>query len=310
MDADREEGSLEPMRSQNGTFLYLLLVILLSAGFQPAASAAAETEGERFDNADCLDCHGDEDLEADTERGDGLDLHVDERVLSRSIHGEILCSDCHRGVIDFEDSPHNEGAALELNCSGAGCHDDQVAEYAQSIHGQEYAKGDEEVAACPDCHGRHDILASSDRRSRTNKFNLHKTCAVCHESELILESHPIDQETAVPDFIDSIHGRALLVDGLVVAPSCNDCHGVHDILPHTDPDSRISRATFRAPAARAMSWWRTSSTPASTPRSSNPTTSAVRSATPATLPTRSSRPRPPNSDCTRIECVANATRNS
>jgi thiosulfate reductase cytochrome b subunit len=46
---------------------------------------------------------------------------------------------------------------------------------------------------------------------------------------------------AVPDFVDSIHGKALLVDGLVVAPSCNDCHGVHNIRPHEDPDSRISR---------------------------------------------------------------------
>jgi thiosulfate reductase cytochrome b subunit len=215
--------------------------MLLTAGFQPAKVAAFETDRERFGNSDCLDCHGDEDLEADSERGEGLDLHVDERVLSGSIHGDLSCVDCHRGAIDFEDSPHNEGEPLEISCSGADCHNDQIAEYTQSIHGQWYAKGDEEAASCPDCHGRHDILASSDRRSRTNKFNLHRTCAVCHESEFVLETRHIDYESAVPDFIDSIHGKALLVDGLLVAPSCNDCHGVHDIRPHTDPDSRISR---------------------------------------------------------------------
>jgi thiosulfate reductase cytochrome b subunit len=162
-------------------------------------------------------------------------------LLSSSIHEELFCTDCHQGERDFEDSPHNAGEPLVLNCSGSQCHADQVAEYERSIHGKWFAKGDQNAASCPDCHGRHDILASDDRESRTNKFNLHKTCAKCHESEVVLETRPIHYEAAVADFIDSIHGKALLIDGLVVAPSCNDCHGVHDILPHTDPDSRISR---------------------------------------------------------------------
>ena len=34
---------------------------------------------------------------------------------------------------------------------------------------------------------------------------------------------------AASQYMDSIHGRALLKMGLIVAPSCNDCHGVHDI---------------------------------------------------------------------------------
>jgi hypothetical protein len=34
---------------------------------------------------------------------------------------------------------------------------------------------------------------------------------------------------AAAQYMDSIHGRALLKMGLIVAPSCNDCHGVHDI---------------------------------------------------------------------------------
>jgi thiosulfate reductase cytochrome b subunit len=225
------------------TLLPLLLIPLLAGGLL-AAGASGEPPPAEFahgdhDNSDCLDCHGDEELEADTERGEGLDLYLDEEVLLGSIHGEQSCTGCHQGEKDFEDSPHNEGEPLLLNCSG--CHDDVVPVYERSIHGKWFAKGDEETASCPDCHGAHDILPASDRESRTNKFNLHRTCAACHESEVVLETLPIHYASAVPDFIDSIHGKALLIDGLVVAPSCNNCHGVHDILPHTDPNSRISR---------------------------------------------------------------------
>jgi hypothetical protein len=42
--------------------------------------------------------------------------------------------------------------------------------------------------------------------------------------------------------MDSIHGRALLKMGLIVAPSCNDCHGVHDIKRSVDRDSPINHA--------------------------------------------------------------------
>jgi hypothetical protein len=228
------------------THFHFLLFVALLAGGLIAAEAAAEPVQPRsgvheFDNSDCLDCHEDEDLEPETERGEGLSLHVDPEILWGSAHADLFCTDCHTGAQDFEDAPHNEGEPLELDCAGSECHGDVVTEYERSIHGKWHAKGDEEAASCPDCHGDHDILPAADRRSRTNKFNLHRTCAACHESQVVLETRPIHYDTAVPDFIDSIHGKALLVDGLVVAPSCNDCHGVHDILPHTDPDSRISR---------------------------------------------------------------------
>jgi thiosulfate reductase cytochrome b subunit len=225
--------------------LWLSLTALLAGAIATTglagAAAASEPDYESFDNSDCLDCHSDEELEPDTDRGQELELYVDEEMLSGSIHNEQRCTDCHRGAQDFEDSPHNDGEPLELNCAGSDCHSAVIEEYEKSIHGKWFAKGDEEAANCPDCHGQHDILPATDRDSRTNKFNLHRTCAACHESKLVLETRPTRYEMAVPDFVDSIHGKALLVDGLVVAPSCNDCHGVHDILPHTDPDSRISR---------------------------------------------------------------------
>ena len=42
--------------------------------------------------------------------------------------------------------------------------------------------------------------------------------------------------------MDSIHGNALLKMGLIVAPSCDDCHGVHNIKRAVDRDSPINHA--------------------------------------------------------------------
>ncbi len=232
-----------PVKPIKRCLLFPLSILVLCCGFVLDASASdsrALDTGE-YDQSDCLMCHEDNELEAETERGEELQLFVDETILAGSVHADVLCSECHQGAVDYEDAPHNEGQPLELNCSGSGCHTDVRDEYDKSIHGVWHAKGDEAAAFCTDCHGTHDILPAEDRNSKTNKFNLHQTCAVCHESETVLESRPIHYETAVPDFIDSLHGKALLIDGLIVAPSCNDCHGVHDIRPHTDPDSRISR---------------------------------------------------------------------
>ncbi len=223
--------------------LLFLVIALGAAGWLSAAEIQepvySESDYQAFTRDDCMGCHDDEELEGDSERGQALSLFVDEAILDGSVHEDLLCTDCHRGAKDFEDFPHNDGEPLELNCGG--CHEDVLEEYDASIHGIWHAKGDKEAATCKDCHGNHDILASSDRESRTNVFNLHKTCARCHESKVILETRPIDYDQAVPDFIDSIHGKALLVDGLVVAPTCNNCHGVHDILPKENPDSHINR---------------------------------------------------------------------
>ena len=225
--------------------LFALLTTYLWGGiFAPDAAGKevwTESGYEELDDDDCLGCHDDEEIEADTERGEQLELYVDVGELEASVHGEVFCTDCHAGAVTFEDSPHNEGEPLELVCAGSECHDDVTEEYDKSIHGIWHAKGDERAAFCSDCHGTHDIRSASDRESRTNKFNLHKTCAKCHESEVVLKKRPIHYDEAVPNFVDSIHGKALLVDGLVVAPSCNDCHGVHDILPHTNPNSRIHK---------------------------------------------------------------------
>ena len=57
-----------------------------------------------------------------------------------------------------------------------------------------------------------------------------RTCGACHED-------------IKAGFEDSIHGTAL-ADGNSDSPTCTDCHNEHSILPHDDPDSRVSAANL------------------------------------------------------------------
>jgi cytochrome b subunit of formate dehydrogenase len=71
------------------------------------------------------------------------------------------------------------------------------------------------------------------------KMNLPNTCSRCHTNAAMNAEYQIKYPQAAAQYLDSIHGRALLKLGLIVAPSCNDCHGVHDIKRSVDRSSPI-----------------------------------------------------------------------
>ena len=88
-----------------------------------------------------------------------------------------LCGDCH-GAHDIARLDANGLAALHRNgwqvCGR--CHQKEWQSYADYYHGAAYKKGAPDAPACWDCHGAHEILPSSDRRSPTNGTNLAATC--------------------------------------------------------------------------------------------------------------------------------------
>ena len=101
-----------------GALACLMMLALGAAGAVSAAETVetvySDSDYEGFSREDCLACHEDADLEAETERGKELQLFVDEAVLNGSVHADLLCTDCHRGAKDFEDAPHNDGKPLQL----------------------------------------------------------------------------------------------------------------------------------------------------------------------------------------------------
>jgi len=107
-----------------------------------------------------------------------------------------------------------------------------------------HAMGASGAATCTNCHGAHEIVPVKQIDSPVFKLNLPQTCANCHSNKSLTDEYRITNSHAAAQYLDSIHGRALLQMGLIVAPSCNNCHGVHDIKRSVDQDSRTNHANI------------------------------------------------------------------
>ncbi|MFQ5583858.1 MAG: cytochrome c3 family protein [Calditrichia bacterium] len=187
-------------------------------------------------NSDCLDCHSDPELTA-KRGGKEISMYIDIDVYDRSVHGEQDCIDCHEDA-DVEEFPHAD--ILErVDCSL--CHDDVQEKFNAGIHGEALEKGDLYAPTCAECHGKHDILPPTDPQSRTFKMNIPILCGKCHrEGAPVARAYNISEHNILENYTQSIHGEGLFKKGLIVTATCNNCHGDHLILPHTDPRSTIS----------------------------------------------------------------------
>jgi len=201
------------------------------------AGLASRTAGAgALENSDCLSCHSDPSLTKADEAGKVVPLTVEEKALKASVHGSLACTDCHKGI---QDVPHAQ-TLPPVEC--AGCHEEVGKQYATSIHGVSRAMGASAAAGCKDCHGTHGILSPKDPNSPVFKLNLPRTCATCHSNPGLTSEYRMKYPEAPAQYAESIHGQALLKLGLIVAPSCNDCHGVHNIRRIVDRSSPINHS--------------------------------------------------------------------
>lgn len=105
---------------------------------------------------------------------------------SGSTYPKPLCGDCH-GAHDIRMLTNNPAGQEALHARGkevcGNCHPDFWNNYADSYHGSAYKRGAKDAPACWQCHGPHDIIPSSDRRSSVNEVNLVDTCSACHHNQ-------------------------------------------------------------------------------------------------------------------------------
>jgi cytochrome b subunit of formate dehydrogenase/nitrate/TMAO reductase-like tetraheme cytochrome c subunit len=207
---------------KSGVVAATLLLILAMSN---VASAAQQPT-----NDDCLACHSDSSLTTEV-NGKSVSLYVDPDKFSHSMHGSMFtCVDCHT---DVKTSPH-ENTPAKVSC--ATCHADEQAAWERSFHAKSRQSGGM-GATCTDCHGSpHELLSSSDPKSRTNHANIPATCGSCHNQKFIKEVMGGAQPFAA--YEESVHGRAV-ANGVEKAAVCTDCHSAHDILPPSDPKSPI-----------------------------------------------------------------------
>jgi len=85
------------------------------------------------------------------------------------------------------------------------------------------------------------------------------TCVDCHQDLMDFEDYPHAEELAKVDcamchdyvvetYNSSLHGYAA-ARGNERAPTCASCHGTHDILPGSDPGSRVNHANVQITCA-------------------------------------------------------------
>jgi cytochrome b subunit of formate dehydrogenase len=215
--------------------LALATALLLSLAFPPGARAAASLPS----NQDCIDCHTDPSVKRYVGNQVAPMALFDTNVFLKSVHAKLNCTDCHDTVKDMD---HPRGLP-PAQC--ASCHKDEARLYAGSIHGMSRAMGASGAASCADCHGSHDIQPVKSADSPVVKFNLPLTCAKCHSNRGITAEYQMKYPEVASQYSESIHGRAL-AGGLVPAPSCNNCHGVHDIKRSVDRSSSVNHANVAA----------------------------------------------------------------
>lgn len=177
----------------------------------------------QLDNAACLECHGEEDAEPQVSS---------ERFL-RSVHADNECTSCHDDVTEaFHDTP-----LKKVSCSD--CHDIESEIYLQSYHGQALSQGREQAASCKDCHGdSHYIMPSNSDDSRINRKNITETCARCHADTEQMIRYSLEQLAPIDSYEHSVHGLANQENGGLAA-TCTDCHGSHNLLKSSDPESKL-----------------------------------------------------------------------
>ena len=172
-----------------------------------------------------------------------------------SVHGRAnekgslkaaVCTDCHAAhAILSPTDPKSPIYKFNVPATCGKCHSEIDKTFMKSIHGQAILRGNQLAPVCTDCHGIHSIKSTSDPNSPVSDKNVSRdVCARCHEGVRL------SQEFGVPGgrvttYFDSYHGLAS-EGGSLVAANCSSCHGVHNILPSSDPGSTVNRANLEA----------------------------------------------------------------
>ena len=251
------------------------LLILLAYSCLPSFAHNQEKPAQplKQDEA-CLACHGQAGMKSEK----GADISIRPEKHDASVHGILGCRDCHTAIKDFPHPAkiskvecaacHADqaadaaksihavlGEAACATCHGnvheitaaakvqpgkcAECHAVEMNEFAKSVHGRAAKAGDADAPTCTSCHGPvHKIQVSSEAASTVAKKNLPAACARCHADAGFLSRHKIPILRPVEQYLQSVHGRAVLAGK--DAATCSDCHGSHGILPARDTRSRVS----------------------------------------------------------------------
>ena len=239
--------------------LFLFLALALPAGAE---------QGMAIDPATCLGCHsGKISAAAFAASVHGKNActscHVEITDLAKHMRGEVKvakvhCERCHKK----ENAEHYNSVHVQNDVKCADCHTDihthkywkrdkkvavakciqchdKEAIYRNSVHGKGVAGGNQDSAACHDCHNLHDIKPIGDGKSRDVREFHTKVCMKCHSDEKMMSRNNVFN-VAVKTYMDSYHGKNYRLGFPEKVAGCADCHTAHAVLPANDPASSVN----------------------------------------------------------------------
>ncbi len=200
------------------------------------------------ENSDCLQCHENAEMCADfgavekaridavTGDIDIVSMVVDQEAFATSIHGgeDFYCIDCH-GDLEESEGMHKPDVR-RVDCGGF-CHSDQAETYFDSNHVSLMKAKGFTPPSCKNCHiglafhqstwGKEKPMFVPHADSAAHRKLTIETCGNCHQEYFA-------------EYKNNFHGQvaALGFTGLEI-PTCADCHGSHDILNSSNPDSKM-----------------------------------------------------------------------
>lgn len=181
--------------------------------------------------ATCTRCHGDDATVAKAKLPGG---NVGSK-FADSIHGRALkgaaqsaapeCHDCH-GAHDIRSKTDDKSRVARANVPDTcgACHKAERAAWSSGMHGKLRQDGVLAAPGCTDCHSAHSI---QQHEKPTFQTEVIKECGNCHSDYL-------------STYRDTFHGQVTAL-GYARMATCASCHGAHDVLPASNPASRVSK---------------------------------------------------------------------
>ena len=190
---------------------------------------------------DCVSCHiqqGKGSAPARTRwlASDSMNIVIQTKRYTHSVHAvkkgaknNAACADCHTAHYVFRaDDPRATTHKLNAPQTCGACHEKELTQYRQSIHGASWRtpwKGDS--ATCTDCHSAHEI--GEKGATHANRV-ITRQCGTCHGKE-------------VRSYKATTHGQLAWLGNKDVA-QCKDCHDPHNTHKVDSPESRVSQANI------------------------------------------------------------------
>jgi cytochrome b subunit of formate dehydrogenase len=157
------------------------------------------------------------------------------------------CAVCHGQVHKVRPAAAAEFRKAEPETCGM-CHSQVAEQFGASVHGAAAARGVTAAPVCTDCHGEHAILGPESQASSVSPGHVRETCARCHGSVQLSRRFGMSADRII-SFDTSFHGLAARSGSQSVA-NCASCHGIHNILPSSNPRSTIHPKNLPATCSR------------------------------------------------------------